>query len=304
MARCSCRRTGSTGRAHARRMSTQRGRGGHRNQAGSPTHRLPDASRTDFLHDRLERQALPVAPLVDYPGHTKFVALNKEPDPERVIGAQQVSSLSVTQQRIQSRHHSLVEVSHQQPAHIRPHIDEDRHRLQQSLTPRKTSSGKLSASELWYRCQQANALIEQLPEVRHSAFQRRPRSLVQLAPGRCRIHLAGVLIDDTELFNDKLQEWEHFYDFDRAAPRTRSTNPTNDYDNEPRRRINPDISVGRWLGACGVVTVISMSEATGERVRERVAEARLGVGRVFGRVEASVAGCRGCAAGQARNASV
>jgi transposase InsO family protein len=27
--------------------------------------------------------------------------------------------------------------------------------------------------------------------------------------------LEGVVIDDTELFNDKLQEWEHFYNFDR-----------------------------------------------------------------------------------------
>jgi transposase InsO family protein len=27
--------------------------------------------------------------------------------------------------------------------------------------------------------------------------------------------LDGVLIDDTELFNDKLQEWERFYNFDR-----------------------------------------------------------------------------------------
>src|SRR5205085_2574457 len=27
--------------------------------------------------------------------------------------------------------------------------------------------------------------------------------------------LDGVVIDDTELFNDKLQEWENFYNFDR-----------------------------------------------------------------------------------------
>jgi transposase InsO family protein len=27
--------------------------------------------------------------------------------------------------------------------------------------------------------------------------------------------LEGVVIDDTKLFNDKLQEWEHFYNFDR-----------------------------------------------------------------------------------------
>lgn len=27
--------------------------------------------------------------------------------------------------------------------------------------------------------------------------------------------LDGVVIDDTQLFNDKLQEWEHFYNFDR-----------------------------------------------------------------------------------------
>ena len=27
--------------------------------------------------------------------------------------------------------------------------------------------------------------------------------------------LEGVVIDDTELFNDRLQEWEHFYNFDR-----------------------------------------------------------------------------------------
>jgi transposase InsO family protein len=28
--------------------------------------------------------------------------------------------------------------------------------------------------------------------------------------------LEGVVIDDTELFNDKLQEWENFYDYHRA----------------------------------------------------------------------------------------
>jgi len=27
--------------------------------------------------------------------------------------------------------------------------------------------------------------------------------------------LEGVVIDDTQLFNDKLQEWEHFYNFER-----------------------------------------------------------------------------------------
>ncbi len=27
--------------------------------------------------------------------------------------------------------------------------------------------------------------------------------------------LEGVVIDDTELFNDKLQEWEDFYNFNR-----------------------------------------------------------------------------------------
>jgi transposase InsO family protein len=27
--------------------------------------------------------------------------------------------------------------------------------------------------------------------------------------------LEGVVIDDTELFNDRLQEWEDFYNFDR-----------------------------------------------------------------------------------------
>lgn len=36
-------------------------------------------------------------------------------------------------------------------------------------------------------------------------------------PGEIRLYrmLDGVVIDNTELFNDKLQEWENFYNFNR-----------------------------------------------------------------------------------------
>ena len=33
--------------------------------------------------------------------------------------------------------------------------------------------------------------------------------------------LDGIVIDDTDLFNDKLQQWEDYYNFDRpTAPLT------------------------------------------------------------------------------------
>lgn len=37
--------------------------------------------------------------------------------------------------------------------------------------------------------------------------------------------LDGVMIDDTDLFNDRLQEWETFYNFQPTSRRLRRTNP-------------------------------------------------------------------------------
>jgi hypothetical protein len=34
-----------------------------------------------------------------------------------------------------------------------------------------------------------------------------------------------VVIDDTELFNDRLKEWERFYNFDRPARRSGWADP-------------------------------------------------------------------------------
>jgi hypothetical protein len=46
--------------------------------------------------------------------------------------------------------------------------------------------------------------------------------------------LEGVVIDDTELFNDKVQEWEHFYSFDRPHDSALDRPLTNACDNKTR----------------------------------------------------------------------
>jgi transposase InsO family protein len=58
--------------------------------------------------------------------------------------------------------------------------------------------------------------------------------------------LDGVVIDDTELFNDKLQEWEDFYNFNRPHGVSIDRPPTNDYDRRPRprRKRPPSVAQG------------------------------------------------------------
>jgi transposase InsO family protein len=43
----------------------------------------------------------------------------------------------------------------------------------------------------------------------------RPDELVHIDAEEFYRMLEGVVIDDTELFNDKLQEWENFYNYHR-----------------------------------------------------------------------------------------
>ncbi len=45
----------------------------------------------------------------------------------------------------------------------------------------------------------------------------------------------GVIIDDANVFNDKLQEWEDFYNFHRPHGGLDGQTPTNDYDRRPQR---------------------------------------------------------------------
>jgi transposase InsO family protein len=46
------------------------------------------------------------------------------------------------------------------------------------------------------------------------------------------------VIDDTDLFNVKLQEWEDFYNFNRPHGGLDGQYPTNDYDRRPRPGVN------------------------------------------------------------------
>jgi transposase InsO family protein len=52
--------------------------------------------------------------------------------------------------------------------------------------------------------------------------------------------LEGVVIDDSELFNEKLQEWETFYNYDRPHGGLGGQTPTNDCDKRPRPRVKRD----------------------------------------------------------------
>ena len=45
--------------------------------------------------------------------------------------------------------------------------------------------------------------------------------------------LDAVVIDDTQLFNDKLQEWGGLYNFHRPTAAAMDRPPTNGYDSEP-----------------------------------------------------------------------
>ena len=48
--------------------------------------------------------------------------------------------------------------------------------------------------------------------------------------------LKGVVIDDTALFNDKLHEWEDFYNYHRPHGASAARPPTNDSGRRPQRR--------------------------------------------------------------------
>jgi transposase InsO family protein len=60
--------------------------------------------------------------------------------------------------------------------------------------------------------------------------------------------LEGVVIDDTALFSDRLQEWEHFYNFERPHGVLAERPPMRDSARRPRARCERAPSVAQ---ACG-----------------------------------------------------
>ena len=69
--------------------------------------------------------------------------------------------------------------------------------------------------------------------------------------------LDGVVIDDTELINDKLQEWEVFYNFNRSHGALDGETPTNDYDRRPRPRRKRPPSVAYLVVALTSCVLVS-----------------------------------------------
>jgi transposase len=67
--------------------------------------------------------------------------------------------------------------------------------------------------------------------------------------------LDGVVIDDTELFNDRLQQWEDFYNFNRPHGGLAGDTPYENYARRPPPRCKRPSSVahlaGHALGAGG-----------------------------------------------------
>jgi transposase InsO family protein len=55
--------------------------------------------------------------------------------------------------------------------------------------------------------------------------------------------LEGVVIDDAQVFNDKLQEWEDFYNYHRPHGGLDGQTPMKDSSSEPRPRCNPSPSL-------------------------------------------------------------
>jgi hypothetical protein len=55
------------------------------------------------------------------------------------------------------------------------------------------------------------------------------------------------VIDDTQLFNDKLQEWEDFYNYHRPHGSLDGQTPMNDSSSEPRPGRNRSTSVAHNL---------------------------------------------------------
>jgi hypothetical protein len=60
--------------------------------------------------------------------------------------------------------------------------------------------------------------------------------------------LDGVVVDDTKLFNTKLQEWEHFYNFERPHGALGGQTPTSDYARRRRPRCKRPPSVAHLEG--------------------------------------------------------
>jgi transposase InsO family protein len=59
--------------------------------------------------------------------------------------------------------------------------------------------------------------------------------------------LEGVVIDDTEVFNDKLREWENFYNYHRPTVAWVARPPMRDSSNEPRPACNQPPSVAHLV---------------------------------------------------------
>ena len=57
--------------------------------------------------------------------------------------------------------------------------------------------------------------------------------------------LDGVVIDDAQVFNDKLQEWEDFYNYHRPTAAWAARRPMKDSSNEPRPGRNRSTSVAQ-----------------------------------------------------------
>jgi hypothetical protein len=55
--------------------------------------------------------------------------------------------------------------------------------------------------------------------------------------------LDGVVIDDTELFNGRLKEWEDFYNFDRPHGPSVARRPMRDFGRRRRGRCERPPSV-------------------------------------------------------------
>jgi len=46
--------------------------------------------------------------------------------------------------------------------------------------------------------------------------------------------LDGLVIDDAKVFNNKLREWEDYYNYHRPTAASTARHPTNDYARKPR----------------------------------------------------------------------
>jgi transposase-like protein len=97
-------------------------------------------------------------------------------------------------------------------------------------------SPNATRTESWARSSTASALLLRAGQDRDtSSATTRCRSAAQGCGGSCRIDaeefyrmLEGVVIDDAEVFNDKLQEWEDFYNYHRPTAASAARPPMKD----------------------------------------------------------------------------